>query len=366
MRYRVFPFFFLLLWSISISGIYAEKRFAATDEGLSYTGRVLRLADGTVRFDWTGVYVQTDFTGTGISVEVSDTKRSFLNVFIDGKFIRKVCTESATPVRLTLVSDLEQGTHRLLLQKATEGREGCITLSAFYVSGGEELRSVPAKQRMIEFIGDSYTCGYGVESASRNERFKADTENSYRAFAAIVARYFNADYALIAHSGKGISRNYGDTQPVSEGNMLERYMKLFDEASDQFYDFKAYRPDLVVINIGSNDFSKGTVPTPEQFADNYVKLIETVRERYGMVPVACIVPHSANASLVRALDEVMGRTRNFRQLVLTDKMSQIIDNDKDLGANWHPNCQGQRKVAMMLIPQISNLMGWLLESKVVE
>ena len=31
-----------------------------------------------------------------------------------------------------------------------------------------------------------------------------------------------------------------------------------------------------------------------------------------------------------------------------------------MGSDWHPNYQGQAKIAMTLIPQISAIMGWYL------
>ena len=51
---------------------------------------------------------------------------------------------------------------------------------------------------------------------------------------------------------------------------------------------------------------------------------------------------------------------------IAEPMLKVINNPADLGADWHPNTQGQQKIAMKLIPQISNIMGWKLENKVIE
>jgi hypothetical protein len=48
------------------------------------------------------------------------------------------------------------------------------------------------------------------------------------------------------------------------------------------------------------------------------------------------------------------------------QLNERVHNDEDeLGASWHPNYKGQKKVAMSLIPYISTLTGWPLEEKAV-
>ena len=54
----------------------ADKNVKASDENVSFTGRVEKLDDGSVRYDWVGVYMQTRFTGTRVAVDLSDTGTS--------------------------------------------------------------------------------------------------------------------------------------------------------------------------------------------------------------------------------------------------------------------------------------------------
>ena len=48
------------------------KFFKATDSNISFTGRTLSADDGRVSFDWTGVYLQTRFTGRNIGVVIAE------------------------------------------------------------------------------------------------------------------------------------------------------------------------------------------------------------------------------------------------------------------------------------------------------
>lgn len=82
MKKQIFVMFLLSLLTLTA---HADRTVRATDAGIRFTGRVERLANGAVRYDWVGTYVQTAFTGTSISVRMSEEGESYHQVFIDGK-----------------------------------------------------------------------------------------------------------------------------------------------------------------------------------------------------------------------------------------------------------------------------------------
>lgn len=328
----------------------------ATDASVSVTGRVLRMADGSVKYDWVGTYLQTEFTGTSISAVVSEEGESWHNVYIDGKFIDKILVKGKEPHEVVLADKLGKGTHRLCLQKVTEGEYGLFTIHSLTAKGG--FKAVAAKSRFIEFIGDSYTCGYGTEGANAKERFRLATENFSHTYANTIAKYFDADYCAVAHSGMGVMRNYNSK---TMRTMSQRYPLVFDDHDSVAYAFDQYRPDLVVICLGANDFSVGV--SPLKFVERYVELIKTVRQRNGQVPVFCVVPFSANMYLLAAMEQLRIEVRGMTGVTVAKPMTGLMVYDQDLGSDHHPNRQGQMKTAMMLIPQIATATGWRLDIK---
>jgi hypothetical protein len=88
-----------------------------------------------------------------------------------------------------------------------------------------DIKLTPSKRpaRRIEFIGNSITCGYGVLSDSSNCHFSPQTEDAGMSYAAILSRRLHADYHLVAYSGKGMVRNYGDKNKTSVNPMLSLY-----------------------------------------------------------------------------------------------------------------------------------------------
>lgn len=335
----------------------------ASDPRIEFTGRTL--TEGTdVTYDWSGVYFRVKFNGPYLAMKCSDTKNCWFNLWVD----KEMCPQAdrkflvaAKDTVIVLAEGLGKGEHEVILQKRTEGEQGRFTVHSF-ISEGEILQADGRKERHIEFIGDSYTCGYGTESGDKDDPFLAETENCNLTYAAITSRYFGADFNLVSHSGQGIARNYDDFRPGY--NMPDRYSQTFDEDPDMKWDATQapYRPDIVVIYLCTNDFSTARQPHEEIFAGRYIELLKKVKANYGEdIPVLCmasnVTPFSfdyiRNACLMSGLENVyyLGLSKG------------VHNYEDDLGASWHPNYQGHIKVASCMIPYISTLTGWEMEEK---
>lgn len=348
------------LWA---AGTDYSRRLTA---GVTYTGRTATdTASGAVSYDWTGTYLETLFTGTAVAIEMSDTKTSYHNVYIDGQWRQKIKVEGSEPQRVALAEGLAKGQHRLCVQRCSEG-SGRTTVHGLYLARGGTLTATQRRERMIEVYGDSYTCGYGADSPTSTEHFKLETENVDHAYAVIIARYFGADYATIAHSGQGMVRNYGDKQQRSKKTLFTRHTQVYDEHDTTAYHFDQYRPDLVMICLGTNDFSTTVTPTVDQFVGNYMKMIQSLRSHYGRVPILCILPFSARKYLQVCQEELRRRCYADTDVHFSETMLEVMRRGKDFGADGHPNYQGHQKIAMKLIPQISQIMDWDMEDKTIK
>ena len=331
---------------------------------VEYTGRTVAGDAGNVDYDWTGTYFRTILDGDRLDAEISVTGESWFNVFADGKLMKKFGVASTDTV-VTIAEGLGSGKHDIMVQKCTEGEYGRVSVRGFVLPSGCSLEypeSMP--ERHIEFIGNSLTCGFGTEGKDRNEPFKVSTENCNLSYATIVSRYFDAGYTLIAHSGQGAVRNYGDSLRVSEVCMQERMLRTFD--SDTVAWKPSYVPDLVVINLGTNDFSLPPYPTEEEFVDGYCNLLSQVRTLYGDIPVICVCPPTTGEPLNGYLRKAKDRMEGSPVYVI--ELTKGLYNDtSDLGSAWHPNYSGQLKMAMGLIPYISTVTGWeMVPGKPVE
>lgn len=334
----------------------------AADTAIRFVGRAAQGDDGSLAFDWSGCYFTFRFDGTRCALRVADTGRNYYNITIDGQSCGVVTTSGADST-VVLADALPRRMHIVRVQKRTEGEQGRTILRGVVTDA--PLAAPPAAPgRHIEFIGDSHTCGYGTEGLSVREPFTPQTENCDLAWGCIVARYFDADYTLIAHSGQGVVRNYGDEREVSVCTMRERMLRTFDMDSTVRWDFRGYRPDLVVVKLGSNDVSTDFTPSEQAFVDSYALLLRRLREGYGDVPVLCVAP-SDNTTLLRYVERFVQREQD-PHLFFTAMLPGITNWDNDMGANFHPNHRGHRKLAMSVIPYIATVTGWEMPDRNVE
>ena len=341
----------------------AKEQIKGSDPRITYVGRTEVLGE-SVSFDWSGVTGIITFKGTSLELEYSDSGCSYINVWID----EEPSARNGRTVRLgeegtiSIACGLKKGTHTVTIQKRTEGKEGRLCFSAFHTDG-EFLQSRELKERKMEFIGDSYTCGYGTESGSRYDKFLAETENCNLTYAAIAGRYFDADITLVSHSGRGVARNYNSIEPGI--TMVSKYSQTYDECEEPQWNPSPFTPDIVVIYLGTNDFSKGLQPSLEKWTREYGKLLTKVRNNYGEnVPILCVA--SKASSLMGSYVEHAVTTSGIANVHWTSIQEAAHNDGSDLGAADHPNYSGQRKVASCVIPYISTLTGWDMPFKPYE
>ncbi len=335
----------------------------ASDSRIEYTGRTL-VECNDVSYDWAGVYVRVKFNGPYLAMKCSDTKNCWFNLWVDkemGPAADRKFLVAAKDTLVVLAEGLRKGEHEVILQKRTEGEQGRFTIHSF-ITEGQILQADGRRSRHIEFVGDSYTCGYGTESGNKNDQFLAETENCNLTYAAIASRYFGADFNLVSHSGQGICRNYDDYRPGY--NMPDRYSQTFDESTDLVWDASAapYRPDVVVIYLCTNDFSTARQPHETIFAGRYIELLKKIKANYGEdIPILCMASNVTPFSFdyIRSACMMSG-LKNLTYVGLT----RGIHNEEDeLGASAHPNYKGHLKVASSVIPYISTITGWEMEEK---
>ena len=359
----------------------------AADSRVTFVGRTL-VENGDVAFDWTGVYFRIAFTGKSLSMRASDikwdtttemaaTRHNYFNVWIDAPM-------SAEPHRIIEVASMDTiielvdpvylknsrvKVHQVIVQKRTEGEQGKTIIHEFATDAkGQFLQAEPIRKRQLEFIGASYDCGYGVDDSSRLAKFTPETENASRSFPAIISRYFDADYVVVAHSGMGAARNYNSK--FDGYHMPDRYLQTFDMDSAQDTRWNAaesdIRPALTLIYLGGNDFSVSLQPSYEKFRDGYYRLIRYIKDNYGEDhPILC-VSSKAHSTLLDYMRDMVKFCPMPNVHFMACCPSLHLSTDEDLGASMHPNYIGHQKFSYAYIPYVATITGWGLQDNPVK
>jgi len=344
--------------------LLARETTSACDSRITYVGRTLS-SDQGVSFDWSSTCVKVAFQGDYLAVRASDTGKDYLNVWIDREMSADadevVCIQSTDSV--LVLAQLKGGKkkqHTAIIQKRTEGTQGRVTFHEF-ITDGPMLEAAPVRERLIEFIGDSYTCGYGIENSIRFNPYRPETQNTSKTYCAVLARYFDADFITVSHSGLGICRNYDDGAKQAKWYMPVRYTQTFDEERTPKWEPNGLKPSITMIYLGQNDFSTERQPMREPFKKNYKQLIKEIKDYYGEDhPILCVSTKVDKLlfDFVRECVEECGYTN-----VYYSGMFQAVhlDDNSELGADWHPNWKAHIKLAYALIPYFSTITGWEMQ-----
>lgn len=340
----------------------AQQYVQASSDSITFVGRTL-VRDTAVCMDWTGSYLRVSFCGKQLEICVSDTGRNYYNLYIDRDITANpdsvLTITGDTNIIICLNTDT---THTLTLYKRTEGEHGC-SIFRHFLTDGHFIQAPPLKPRQIEFIGDSYSCGYGAENTTQYDRFSPETETSAKSFASIVARYFNADYFVIAHSGMGVARNYNSK--FAGYYMPERYTQIFDmdRSDDMRWDtaMSDFRPQITVILLGGNDFSTNKKPSYSDFEHNYIRMLKQIKANYGEDhPILCCT--KKNRDEIFAYVQKVVHNCGMKNISCCPLFANLFhDDERNLGADFHPNYEAHRKIAHVLIPYIATMTEWELQ-----
>lgn len=331
--------------------------------GVHTAGRVEATAAGTVRYTWPGVYFEGRFRGTGVGIVLDDPYNDY-DVQIDGSTVATL----VLPGRTTYwVRDLTDAEHRVRLVKRTESTGAAGEFGGFTAApGGRILRAPAARSRQIEFIGDSLTVGYGNLSTTRDCSATGGVDrntDSDLGFAAQAARRLDADYQINAYSGRGMVRNYDGQDPGTDfRTYYDRGLQYVP--GDVWRNPGTWRPQLVVVGLGVNDFSTPLGPgepwTPDSlvsaYSSAYQGFIDKLRARYG--PGTTIVvsanAFSGNPAFPQAARQVVQERNQRGDRRVRYWYYDAPDLDR-LGCDWHYSLHDDRIVAGLLTDYAAGL-----------
>ena len=359
---RINRFFLLLLFAGTITRVAGQGlKIKYNDPHIHYAGRIA-FSDSSARLSWTATSLKINFSGTGVKALLMDERGdNYYNVIVDGK-VTSILHPDSTKQLYTLAADLPEGDHTLELFKRTEWAMGNTEFYYFLLDKhAAELPAPEMRKRKMEVFGNSITCGYAVEDSTGQDRGTAPYENGYISYAAILARHYNAEYYCTSKSGIGITISWF---PLI---MPEMYNRLDANDPGSRWNFSAFTPDLVLINLFQNDAWLTKAPDNEQFKARfgtnapssetiikaYRNFVKSVRKKYPKAQILCIL---GSMDATREGSPWPGYIEKAVAELKDKKIyTHFIPYKNTPG---HPNAKEQQAMADDLIPYIDAHIRW--------
>ena len=248
----------LLILSLFFAAtVAAQTVIAPNNPNILVEGRTIN-KNNVLHFCYPGTAFTIKFDGSGSLSAKLKANAGYYAVSVDGGGFKKFSTHGYDDgIREFELAKCAAGEHTVKLMLVTEAYQVFPEFHGFVLGSGAKVLKVDTKKRpKIEFIGNSITCGYGNEAQSENDHFADSTSNFAKSFAGITIKNLNAISMVVARSGIGIYKNYGDTIIGSRWPMPRVYENALINDTTTKWDFSSYKPDVVVIGLGTNDLSE--------------------------------------------------------------------------------------------------------------
>jgi lysophospholipase L1-like esterase len=337
------------------------------DPQVSIMGRVDRGSAGRVRVGYPGVTIRLHFTGSRVLARLaSNSGNTYVDVIVDGAPPEIVhVTQGMNDY--VLARDLSAGEHLLDLVHRTETWEGVLTVAGFQLAPGAALLDAPPwPQRKMLVIGDSVTCGEGVDRGIDCTKTTFAMANGYDSYGMLMARHLDAQCQLVCFGGRGLIRDWrGRTDVLTAPQLFDLALPEEDGPPPPVWAPEAFVPDVVIVSLGTNDFnlSIGALPTRDRFVPAYVTFVRRLRSLYPKAHVFL-----TEGAIVNDGDDPSGphpRTvlNDYIDATLRELADPFVHHPKASHfpgdeCNAHPTGQQHRMMAQELEPQIRAVLGW--------
>lgn len=249
-----------------------------------------------------------------------------------------------------IAQNLAQGVHRIVLTKKTESEFGSVSLHS---TSPEPLEAPPTNKRpAFEFIGDSYTVGYGNAAKNPSAGRAFDTTDAGQSFGALLSEMCNANFAINAYSGRGVVQNFGGIAPAWTIPNLHDFTLGGEVPNSPKWNFSEFSPDIVFLFMGINDFQgEGPHPHAELFDKTYLKFLDRLRFHYTSAHYILLSTKIfPNDILSERIETILAKDRAQGN---RDSEHIFLETPNNSGLDFHPDIFRHKTLAKRLFQKIS-------------
>ena len=316
----------------------------------------------TVNFQGTELYVTYNATNTD-----SDKNRPYFVCMVDEQTAEEgtsFCLNNPTQT-LKVVSGLENKNHKVTILKRSEPENSLTSISEIFTDG-KFLQPDEHNGLRFQIIGSSGITGHGC-LGNITEDWTTANSSSLKGFGYLAAQKFGAECQFVSASGMGMVWSYRGVATMIEAYEATGLIASYNNdgttknvTAHGEWDHSAWVPDVIIANIGGNDWNKkintlgeGTNARTEaenQFKNAVISLLTRINTLYPEVKViwTCNSTTSGNGAL--ASDAI--QTLSFKNRIHLVP----IDSTKD-GADNHASFATQAANATTVANAITSYCG---------
>ena len=332
-----------------------------SSKAIGHYGRTVFDKDNNIVLIGSASYVEFNFTGDSCRIILKNIAPgaddyNYVSIEVDNQYRGRIKVAERVRTAYTIKAGSNSSSHLLRIFRATEPHNGAVVFAGA-LGTGITAAEHPVKKK-IEFIGNSITAAMAADLTEIpcGQGKWYDQHNAYYSYASRTARAVGADFLISAVSGIGIYRNWNSLAPAMPQVYESAYLEI---DSMQRWDFSQYTPDVVSINLGTNDLSDGDGKTPRPpfdsttYTNTYIKFIGNIYQHYPTTQIVLLTSPMVNGPKSSLLMTMLERVQSrCREIYPGKKGIQIFRFQpmEPKGCSYHPNLKDHEIMAKQLEP----------------
>ncbi|MDY7221499.1 SGNH/GDSL hydrolase family protein [Halalkalibacterium halodurans] len=342
-----------------------DQLFRAEEDFVKPIGRTV-FHDDTLWLAQSGSGAEFEFRGKkaeitlkGDHVALGQTNHARIGIYVNGERVIDDVLNEPLKTYTVFESDSDEDVV-IQIVKLSEAAMSTAGIHEIRVNAVDGIQPTQGSVRKIEFIGDSITAGYGVDD---EETFSTATEDVTKTYAYKTAAALQADYSIVAYSGYGIvAENESSMLPLYYDIIAKSFGRIDGnlDVNNSPWDFNKFVPDLIVINLGTNDYSyTGDDPVKQaEYRDAYVEFLKQVRSHNADAHLMCTLGIMGDRLFPMVEQAAAAYSNETGDTNISVMKFDVQSAEDGFGAHWHPSETTHSKAADKLIDNIKEVMNW--------
>ncbi|OBR66743.1 GDSL family lipase [Paenibacillus oryzae] len=340
---------------------------------------------------WTASGIELNVTGSELLLEIETNYSHFeqwIGIWINGAEVSRMMLPKGRQW-ITVFRGMNPDTLKNVkvikeVQAMSGDKKSLFQLHAAASNGS--FHPVAEAACKLEFIGDSITSGEGIIGARAEMDWLPMWFSAGHGYAKLTADALGADYRVLSQSGWGVLSSWDNNPHSNLPRYYEQICGLLQGKGNkelgalQGHDFTEWQPDVVVINLGTNDQNAFYQPewrddeTGEAFKQRLLqdgsfhpedleRFQQAVRQflvklrrcnpdayllwAYGMLGTSLL------SAISKAVDHYVEESGDRRASVF--QLPEM--NEEGVGARSHPGKLAHAKAAEALAQRIDEILG---------
>lgn len=213
---------------------------------------------------WTGSAIELNVKGAELWIEVEadyDMYEPWISILINSVPVSRQMLTAGRHWTCIFRGMSENVTKNVKIVRDVQAMSGDSVCSLIIHSVKFDGEFLPVEDRpyRIEFIGDSITSGEGSIGAKKEEDWISMWFSAVYNYTALTAVALDADYRVISQSGWGVLTSWDNNPRCNIPDYYEKVCGILKGENNvalgaqEENDFTSWQPDIVVVNLGTND-----------------------------------------------------------------------------------------------------------------